>query len=567
MRSALSALQQVGLACLIFLATPVHADTKRAPDAVTVDGARYFGPLRAGKLRGRGRLEWENGNRYEGEFDRGMMSGNGKLTSTSGFTYEGEFKSGQFSGKGDATFDDGRKYRGEFARSKFHGKGRHENAAGEVYEGDFEQSEFTGSGTYTRPDGTRHVGRFEKWRPHGRGTFTDPRGIEYEGEFVHGELVGTGKMTVKGGPRYEGEFKNWRFHGQGVLHLTNGDVYRGGFAHGAYDGEGRLRYAKARADGSIEERGPWRFGQREGAEKDQQTQLNVERSLFVQRPLLDSALAAIKPSDPARINMYLLAIAGDGTQEVFRREVQFVRDEFDRKFGTQGRSIALINSRTAVESAPMATITSIGEALKTIARRMDRERDILFLFLTSHGSKDHQFVLGQNGMDLRDLPAKDLGALIKESGIRWKVIVVSACYAGGFIDTLKDDRTLIITAARHDRKSFGCADDNDFTHFGRAFFKDALADSKTFEEAFSKAELLVKEREISDLKGEDGKIADEHSMPQIHSTPAIRDHLQRWRAQVFAHDSLISPINAPRRRTSNDRARDPRPCSQNSACP
>lgn len=532
MRSALSALQQVGLACLISLATPVHADTKRAPDAVTVDGARYFGPLRAGKLQGRGRLEWENGNRYEGEFDRGMMSGNGKLTSTSGFTYEGEFKSGQFSGKGDATFDDGRKYRGEFARSKFHGKGRHENAAGEVYEGDFEQSEFTGSGTYTRPDGTRHVGRFEKWRPHGRGTFTDPRGIEYEGEFVHGELVGTGKMTVKGGPRYEGEFKNWRFHGQGVLHLANGDVYRGGFAHGAYDGEGTLRYAKARADGSIEERGPWRFGQREGAEKDQQTQINVERSLFVQRPLLDSALAAIKPSDPARINMYLLAIAGDGTQEVFRREVQFVRDEFDRKFGTQGRSIALINSRTAVESAPMATITSIGEALKTIARRMDRERDILFLFLTSHGSKDHQFVLGQNGMDLRDLPAKDLGALIKESGIRWKVIVVSACYAGGFIDTLKDDRTLIITAARHDRKSFGCADDNDFTHFGRAFFKDALADSKTFEEAFSKAELLVKEREISDLKGEDGKIADEHSMPQIHSTPAIRDYLQRWRAQL-----------------------------------
>ena len=167
--------------------------------------------------------------------------------------------------------------------------------------------------------------------------------------------------------------------------------------------------------------------------------------------------------------------------------------ELVRGLGTQGRSIALINSRTAVESAPMATITSIGESLKTIASRMDREKDILFLFLTSHGSKDHQFVLGQNGMDLRNLPAKELGALIKETGIRWKVIVVSACYAGGFIDALKDDRTLIITAARHDRRSFGCADG--------------------------------------------------HSDPQMHNPPAIRDHLRRWRVQIPAPATDVSARN------------------------
>ena len=413
---SMRAARRVGLVCLILFAAPValRADTTRAPDAVTTDGGRYFGPLVDGMLHGSGRLEWDNGNRYEGELDHGLMSGKGRLASTSGFVYVGEFKQGQFAGLGELTFEDGRKYQGTFARGKYHGKGRHENASGEVHEGEFERSEFTGTGTYTSKEGTRHTGHFEKWRPHERGSFSDPGGNVYEGEFVRGELAGAGQMTSKDSTRYEGDFKHWRFHGQGVLHLANGDVYRGGFAHGMYDGAGTLRYAKARADGSVDANGPWRYGERVDTDKARQTQLNVERSLFVQRPLLDDALAALTPSDPARINMYFLAIAGDGSQEVFRREVQFVRDEFDRRLGTQGRSIALINSRTAVESAPMATITSIGESLKTIASRMDREKDILFLFLTSHGSKDHQFVLGQNGMDLRNLPAKELGALIKE---------------------------------------------------------------------------------------------------------------------------------------------------------
>ena len=49
---------------------------------------------------------------------------------------------------------------------------------------------------------------------------------------------------------------------------------------------------------------------------------------------LASALAALQPSQRGRINLYLLAVAGDGTQEVFRREVVFVRRQFDERFGT-----------------------------------------------------------------------------------------------------------------------------------------------------------------------------------------------------------------------------------------
>ena len=240
--------------------------------------------------------------------------------------------------------------------------------------------------------------------------------------------------------------------------------------------------------------------------------------------------------EPGRINLFLLAVGGDGSQEVFRREVEFVRRQFAERFGTGKRTIALVNSRSSVQTLPMATVTSIREALAALATRMDRSQDILFVFLTSHGSRQHDLVLNQNGMDLPDLSAAELGRLLRESGIRWKVVVISACYSGGFLQPLKDDGTLVITAARHDRASFGCADENDFTYFGRAYFEKALPQASSFQDAFRKAEALVHEMEVRDLKAPAASSAasasdERHSLPQMHSARPIEQQLQRWWAQ------------------------------------
>ncbi|TAK92516.1 MAG: hypothetical protein EPO06_01560 [Burkholderiaceae bacterium] len=264
---------------------------------------------------------------------------------------------------------------------------------------------------------------------------------------------------------------------------------------------------------------------------DPATRQAIERALYSQPALLDAALADIKPHDPKRINLYLLAVAGDGSQEVFRREVTFVKNQFDHDFGTQGRSVALINSRSTADTAPMATRISLRTALQKIAERMDKEHDILFLFLTSHGSRQHELTLNQGGVDLPDLRADELGALLHDSGIRWKVVLISACYSGGFIDPLKDDHTLIITAARGDRTSFGCADENDFTYFGRAFFKEALPQSQSFPEAFEKASTLVDAWEKEDAKEAGPKHPLQQSLPQMVAPTPVTEYLQRWRAQ------------------------------------
>ncbi|HEX6154702.1 MAG TPA: C13 family peptidase [Burkholderiales bacterium] len=469
------------------LAAPAGAQTR--PDALTPDGGRYFGPLRNGKLHGQGRIEWGNGSVYEGGFVDGLMSGRGKVRWASGQAYEGEFRDGMLSGQGEITYPDGRKYRGEFALGTYHGRGRHETPDGQVHEGEFKRGEFTGTGSYTRSDGARYEGEFVNWQLRGRGRYTDPAGNVYVGEF-----------------------KQWMF-----------------------DGQGTLTYAKPQPDGTRQASGIWRFGVLEAQQREQRrrSSANAEIALYNQRALLTQAINALAPRDPDRINLFLLAVGGDGSQEVFRREVEFVRNQFAERFGTGKRSLALVNSRSSVQTLPMATVTSIREALAALAARMDRSQDILFVFLTSHGSREHELVLDQNGIDLPYLSAAELGRLLRESGIRWKVVVISACYAGGFLGPLKDDGTLVIAAARHDRQSFGCADENDFTYFGRAYFERALPQASSFQDAFRKAEALVHEMEVRDLKAPAATSAasasdERHSLPQMHSPGPIEQQLQRW---------------------------------------
>jgi len=495
-----------------------------------VDGSIYEGEFANDAFNGRGRNVLANGDTYEGTFENGHLEGQGNYVGN-GFTYRGEFAHGQFAGTGELVYEDGRTYRGQLRDGQMQGRGKLTNDNGDIYEGDFDRDQFTGNGTFTRKDGTSHQGAFVKWIPQGRGTYSDGRGNVYEGEFVNGSLNGTGRVTGKEGNRYDGEFKEWRFQGRGVLRLASGDVYTGAFADGLYEGEGTLVYAKARPDGRTQDTGTWHFGRLKGAQDERRARVSIESALYTQRALLDAALAAVAPRDPDRINLYFLGIAGDGSQEVFRREVDFVRAEFDRSYGTQGRSLSLINSRNTLDSAPMATMTSIREALSVIASRMDKEKDILFVYLTSHGSEEHDLTLDVDGMNLRNLPAKELGSLLAATGVRWKVVVVSACYAGGFIDFLKDDSTFAIAAARRDRRSFGCADENDFTYFGRAYFKDALPESDSFEQAFHKAETLVSEWEERDQTAAGKKDEASNSYPQMYETPAIEAYLKTWRKQ------------------------------------
>ncbi|RIX48281.1 MAG: hypothetical protein D3M94_05165 [Rhodocyclales bacterium GT-UBC] len=505
----------------------------------TKDGDVFSGEFKDGALNGLGRQVGQAGVVYEGGFKSSLYDGAGKLSNQFG-EYTGEFRSGEYAGEGELQFKDGRKYVGGFVHGRFEGKGRLVYPSGVVYEGDFVGGDFSGQGVAVLAGGAKHVGAFLKWKPEGQGVFTDKWGNRYEGVFKEGSIVGTARLESKEGWFYEGEFKDWRPSGRGTLRRPNGDVYVGGFAYGEFDGEGTLTYAKAQADGRTVDSGAWKFGRFKKVEdeKKQRERANVEAALYSQPELMKTLAAQLAARDPERINLFFLGIAGDGSQEVFRREVEFIRNQFDTIYGTQGHSLALINSRNTVSKAPLATLTSIRQAVGDLAERMDKEKDVLFLYVTSHGSKEGEISLGLPGIELPGLTPTELKSMLKQSGVRWRVLLISSCYAGTFINELKDPNTLIITAARHDRTSFGCADENDFTFFGRAFFKEALPKAASFDEAFANAKQLIAdwedqdiEQNPSDKKKDSKKDAEHHSLPQIVSPAPIRSHLQRWWGQ------------------------------------
>ncbi|PXC04598.1 peptidase C13, partial [Pseudomonas aeruginosa] len=269
------------------------------------------------------------------------------------------------------------------------------------------------------------------------------------------------------------------FHGQGLLEQLDGTRYEGGFAAGAYAGQGTLD----RADGSREQ-GLWADGKRIRDAAGKALPDTLEIGLLAQGRLLDEELRKIPASTPAS-ELYALSLGGDGRQGVFLREADYAGDLLGQRFAARG-VIRLVNHRDHFGDRPLATRESLSRAVRTLAERSGPE-DLVFIYLTSHGSSDHQLALDMPGLNLGDLPAAELAELLAPLRQRDKVLVVSACYSGGFIPPLKDERTLILTAARADRVSFGCSDDADFTYFGRALLANALNRTDDLSKAFELA--------------------------------------------------------------------------------
>ena len=351
----------------------------------------------------------------------------------------------------------------------------------------------------------------------------------WSGQFRHGELRGQGEFRSADGEHYVGELRNWQYHGQGTLSLSDGSRYQGEFAHGQYQGEGRLTLA----DGQIEA-GHWQNGVRLRDAQGQPLADPLEQGILRQGQLLQDTLAAVPASTPAS-ELYSLTLAGDGQQSVFLREADYVSRLLRERFGARG-NITLINHREQFANRPLASRESLRQAIQTLAERSGSE-DLIFLYLTSHGSRDHQLVLQQPGLELNNLPAAELAELLKPLRERHKVLVISACFSGGFIAPLQDDKTLIMTAARADRVSFGCSEENDFTSFGRALFEQALQQTDDLGQAFALAKRYVSERE----KAEDF----EASEPQLADAPEVQ---KAWNALRQQQRAALAQHNSSERR-------------------
>ncbi|WP_349736257.1 C13 family peptidase [Pseudomonas jessenii] len=547
------------LALTLMLTACGDGESPFPPDARLPDGGRYRGDLVNGLLQGKGRIDYPNSSWYAGEFDKGqwqgqgewhgsngevyrgqfnqgLFDGQGALTTNAssysggfkagrrngegtlkenGMSYRGEFKADQYAGLGRLELEDGSSYQGQFAHGKPNGEGQRGDGNGNQFTGHFVDGQLEGNGTFNSADGDIYVGSFKNNQLHGKGRYENADGDVWLGQFKEGSLNGKGELIGTDGSHYIGQFNDWRFSGQGRLNLSDGSFYTGQFDNDSYQGRGTL----VLTDGTVLS-GTWINGQRVRDTEGKLLPDTLELGLLAQGRLLDAALANVPHSTPA-VELYSLTLGGDGKQSVFLRESDYVANMLTTRFRTLGQ-IRLVNHRDHLADRPMATRENLRRAALALAERSGPE-DLIFIYLTSHGTSEHELVLDQPRMELADLPADELAAVLAPLKNRDKIIVISSCYSGGFIPALKDERTLIMTASRADRVSFGCSEEANFTYFGDALFAQALNQTDDLEQAFKLAKATVAERELAD--------GFEASEPQIWAPKTVLSHWQLLRKQ------------------------------------
>lgn len=247
-----------------------------------------------------------------------------------------------------------------------------------------------------------------------------------------------------------------------------------------------------------------------------------EQVLYAQPDLLGREAARLRPRTSGRVNLYAIVFAGDGSQNVFRNEAEYFDKLLSQRLGASGHVLVLENNPASLSTRPLASWSNLEAALDAVASKMDLKQDILLLYFTTHGSEDHALLVDMDPLPLDQIGATDLPGILAEHPFKYKVVIVNACYSGGFIPPLKSPDTMVISAARSDRSSFGCGEQSELTWFGHALLVDALNKTDDFRQAFAMAKQQIAAWEKRDRY--------DASDPQISVGDGIAGQLTKWRS-------------------------------------
>jgi hypothetical protein len=122
--------------------------------------------------------------------------------------------------------------------------------------------------------------------------------------------------------------------------------------------------------------------------------------------------------DARKVSVVSFGLFGD--QGVFRSEATGAAQVVTGRFGS-GPIDVQYNSK----KGGGATIEALAKSLQVAANGLDTENDILFLILTSHGSPAGLAV--KAGRLTQTLTPSNLADMLARTGVRHKVVVISAC--------------------------------------------------------------------------------------------------------------------------------------------
>jgi hypothetical protein len=203
--------------------------------------------------------------------------------------------------------------------------------------------------------------------------------------------------------------------------------------------------------------------------------------------------------------------AGDDAEPVFDNATR----AFDQRLiaaGVPAGNIHRLSASTA-ELSPSVEPAYAKALLHRIAGLSAQPGDRCLVFLTSHGERGAGVWLARSNLALS--PDELADALSRGCGPAPTVVIVSACYSGGFAaGKMAKPNRIILTAARNDRPSFGCQPHRRYNFFDECLL-GALPKSPTWRAVFEKSAQCVHRMERA--------LGEQPSEPQAYFGAAVAD--------------------------------------------
>jgi Peptidase C13 family len=253
--------------------------------------------------------------------------------------------------------------------------------------------------------------------------------------------------------------------------------------------------------------------------------------LLKQAGLLDAALAALPAQRPGIVDTYVITYSPYASEDVFLKESDVVSKVMNDRFGAGARTIRMVNHASTIESLPWATPESLKKTLDHIGKIIDPAEDMVFIHFASHGGSDGKLEAEFWPLQMEKLTGTSVRAMFDDANIPVRLLSISACYSGSWIEPLRTEGTLVMTASDAEHTSYGCGRKSELTYFTRAVFSEQLANNtRSFEDALKAARPIIEAREKQAGK------KDGFSNPQIFVGDVARARMQRWTSEIAASE-------------------------------
>jgi hypothetical protein len=213
--------------------------------------------------------------------------------------------------------------------------------------------------------------------------------------------------------------------------------------------------------------------------------------LFIRFCAAAIALMALGAAPPTPEHWQAVLVAGDTAQPVFDNAMKAM-GLWLVQHGVAEADIHRLAASAGERDANVVSAT-LNHVLGSITALHAHAGDGCFVFITSHGAPRSGIYLSHDDEMLR--PSALARALNAGCGTVPTVVLISGCYSGSFAHgAMAAPNRIVLTAARADRPSFGCAAERTYTVYD-ACLLGALPHATTWRAAFAETADCVKDRE------------------------------------------------------------------------